>query len=111
GKNNWDLTILGYGNTSNSLLSISGFFTGAAPAKGENLGDVQNPAVGPDYASAAQNSGAKGCQAIDDLQKSLFQNYDTVPLTALPTTVVYADHTDGVSVKGFVEPSTLRILN
>ncbi|MGH3274666.1 MAG: ABC transporter substrate-binding protein, partial [Streptosporangiaceae bacterium] len=34
GKNNWDVTILGYGNTSNSLLSIAGFFTGAPPSKG-----------------------------------------------------------------------------
>ncbi|HEY6481395.1 MAG TPA: ABC transporter substrate-binding protein [Streptosporangiaceae bacterium] len=109
GKNNWDLTILGYGNTSNSLLSVSGFFTGMAPPKGENLGDVQNPANATDYSTAAQNAGAKGCQAIDSLQKSLLQNYDTVPLTALPTTVVYADNTAGVSVKGFVQPSSLRI--
>ena len=109
GKNNWDLTILGYGNTSNSLLSVSGFFTGMAPPKGENLGDVQNPANATDYSTAAQNAGAKGCQAIDTLQKSLLQNYDTVPLTALPTTVVYADNTAGVSVKGFVQPSSLRI--
>ncbi|MDQ2875654.1 MAG: ABC transporter substrate-binding protein [Actinomycetota bacterium] len=109
GKNDWDLTILGYGNTSNSLLSVSGFFTGAAPPKGENLGDVQNSAIAPDYTTAAQNTGTKGCQAMDDLQKSLLQNYDTVPLTALPTTVVYADNTAGVSVKGFVQPSSLRI--
>jgi hypothetical protein len=46
---------------------------------------------------------------MDALQKSLLQNYDTVPLTALPTTVVYADNTAGVSVKGFVQPSSLRI--
>ncbi len=111
GKNNWDLTILGYGNTENSLLAASGFFTGAAPPKGENLGDVQDAAAGPDYTTAAQNAGAKGCQAMDGLQKSLFQSYDTVPLTAIPTTVVYANNTAGVSVKGFVQPSSLRILH
>jgi len=110
GKNNWDLTILGYGNTSNSLLAASGFFTGAAPPKGENLGDVQDAAAAPDYTTASQNAGATGCKAIDALQKSLLRNYDTVPLTALPTTVVYADNTAGVSVKGFVQPSSLRIL-
>ena len=109
GKNNWDLTILGYGNTSNSLLSVSGFFTGAAPSKGENLGDIQNSSIAADYATAAQDSGTKGCQAIDGLQSTLFKNYDTVPLTAIPTTVVYANNTTGVSVKGFVQPSSLRV--
>jgi peptide/nickel transport system substrate-binding protein len=109
GKNNWDLTILGYGNTSNSLLSASGFFTGAAPPKGENLGDVQDAEAAPDYTTAAQNSGTKGCRAMDSLQKSLLKNYHTVPLTALPTTVVYTGNTAGVSVKGFVQPSSLRI--
>jgi hypothetical protein len=46
---------------------------------------------------------------MNDLQTSLLKNYDTVPLTAIPTTVVYANNTIGVSVKGFVQPSSLRV--
>jgi peptide/nickel transport system substrate-binding protein len=109
GKNNWDLTILGYGNTSDSLLSAAGFFTGTAPASGEDLGDVQDQAADSDYATAGKTTGTQSCQALDGLQKSLLQNNDVVPLTALPTTVVFAGHTTGAVVKGFVQPSSIRI--
>jgi peptide/nickel transport system substrate-binding protein len=108
GKNNWDLTILGYGNTENSLLSAAGFFTGAAPSKGENLGDVQAP-VSADYTAAGTSSGPKECSAIDSLQKTLIEGNDLVPLTAVPTTAVFAGHTAGAVVKGFVQPSSIRI--
>lgn len=109
GKNNWDLTILGYGNTQNSLLSAAGFFTGAAPPSGENLGDVQDQAAAGDYVTAGLNSGAQGCAAVANLQKSLLQGKHFVPLTAVPDTVVFADHTAGAVVKGFVQPSSIRI--
>jgi peptide/nickel transport system substrate-binding protein len=109
GKNNWDLTILGYGNTENSILSAAGFFTGPPPPKGENLGDVQVPAEASAYNSAGQLSGTQSCAAIATLQKSLLQGSDVLPLTGMPIFDVFAGHTAGVVVKGFVQPSSIRI--
>jgi peptide/nickel transport system substrate-binding protein len=109
GKNDWDLTILGYGNAQNSLLSATGFFTGAAPPKGQNLGGVQNQAAAGDYAKAATASSAESCGPLGALQSSLIQNNDVLPLSTIPTTVVFADHTAGAVVKGFVQPSSIRI--
>jgi peptide/nickel transport system substrate-binding protein len=109
GKNNWDLTILGYANLTNSLLNAAGFFTGTAPPSGENLGDVQNPAAESAYAAAGKLTGSAGCAATSSLQRSLLQRNDFVPLTAIPDTVVFGGGTAGVVVKGFAQPSSIRI--
>jgi peptide/nickel transport system substrate-binding protein len=109
GKNNWDLTILGYANITNSLLSAAGFFTGTAPPMGENLGDVQNPAAASSYAAAGTLTGSAGCAATSSLQRALLQRNDFVPLTAVPDTVIFSPGISGSLVKGFVRPSTIRI--
>jgi peptide/nickel transport system substrate-binding protein len=109
GKNNWELTILGYGNTENSLLGAAGFFNGMAPPKGENLGDVQNPASDNAYTEAGKVGGPAGCAATSTMQKALLQRNDFVPLTAVPDTVVFTGGTAGSLIKGFVQPSSIRV--
>jgi len=109
GKNDWDLTILGYANTTNTLLSAAGFSTGQAPPKGQNLGNVQNPTASSAYVTATKVAGSAGCVATTELQKALLQRHDLVPLSAIPATVVFSNGTAGSVVKGFVVPSSIRI--
>ena len=109
GKNNWDLTMGAYGNITNSFLGMAGFFTGPPPPKGENLGDVQNPAAASAYAEAGKLTGSAGCAATTALQQALLQRNDLEPLTGVPATVVFAPGVSASVVKGFVQPSTIRI--
>jgi peptide/nickel transport system substrate-binding protein len=110
GTNNWDVAILGYGNLLSSLLAAGGFFVGHAPPSGQNLGDVSNPtAAAALTAAGTATSEAAECSALGDFQKSLITNSDMLPLSTVPVHVLFAGGTSGAVVKGFVQPSSIRI--
>jgi peptide/nickel transport system substrate-binding protein len=110
GANEWDVAILGYGNLLNSLLATGGFFTGEAPPNGQNLGGVDNP----EAAAALQAAGSAAsedaaCAATSDFQSALIGNYDVLPVSTIPVHVLFAGGTSGAVVKGFAQPSSIRI--
>jgi peptide/nickel transport system substrate-binding protein len=110
GANEWDVAVLGYGNLLNSLLATGGFFTGEAPPNGQNLGAVNNP----EAAAALQAAGTAeteeaACAAVTDFQSALIGNYDVVPVSTIPVHVLFAGGTSGAVVKGFAQPSSIRI--
>jgi peptide/nickel transport system substrate-binding protein len=110
GTNNWDVAILGYGNLLSSLLAAGGFFDGHAPPNGQNLGDVQNPTATAALAAAGTaTSNTAECSALSTFQKSLLTNADFLPLSTVPVHVLFAGGTSGAVVKGFVQPSSIRI--
>lgn len=110
GTNNWDVAILGYGNLLSSLLAAGGFFVGHAPPDGQNLGDVQNGTAAAALAAAGTaSSPAAECAALSTFQKSLLTNADFLPLATVPVHVLFAGGTSGAVVKGFVQPSSIRI--
>ena len=109
GKNEWDVTILVYANTFNSLTSAAGFFVGDAPPKGQNIGNVQNAAAAKAYSAAGALTGEDKCQATSLLQKELFEGVDVLPLAAVPVTNVFTNGAKGVLVKGFAMPSSIRV--
>jgi peptide/nickel transport system substrate-binding protein len=108
GKNDWDVTMLGYGNTINSLLAAGALFTGPAPPKGENIGNVANTTAPKMYQKAGDLNGQAGCAATSDFQKSLLQGNDDLPIATVPSTTVFGGGTSGVVVKGFVLPGSIR---
>jgi peptide/nickel transport system substrate-binding protein len=110
GANEWDVAILGYGNLLNSLLAAGGFFVGAAPPAGQNLGAVDNPAAAAALAAAGTaTSEEAACAATTDFQSALLENVDFVPIATVPVHVLFAGGTSGAVVKGFTQPSTIRI--
>ncbi len=110
GTNNWDVAILGYGNLLSSLLAAGGFFVGHAPPSGQNLGAVANPTAAAQLAAAGTaTSEAAECTALGAFQKSLITNADMLPLSTVPVHVLFAGGTSGAVVKGFVQPSSIRI--
>ncbi len=109
GKNEWDVTILVYANTFNSLTSAAGFFVGDAPPKGQNIGAVSNATAAASYAQAGAGVGADKCSATTALQRSLFTSADVLPLAAVPVTNVFSGGAQGVVVKGFAVPSSIRM--
>jgi peptide/nickel transport system substrate-binding protein len=112
GQGNWDVTILGIGNITNSFLGVAaGFFVGPAPPKGLNIGNVQNPAATKAFATGSTASGSATCNAVATFQRALIQRNDVVPLTGIPATVVFGGGAAAVAVKGLVMPSAVRIAN
>jgi peptide/nickel transport system substrate-binding protein len=109
GKNDWDVTVFAFGNPLNSLVAISGYFSGGTPPNGRNFASVDNPDVAGQLAAAGANDGIAGCKAITSLQKSLFERNDVLPLATAPVNVVFAGGSAGTVVKGFVLPSSIRI--
>jgi peptide/nickel transport system substrate-binding protein len=110
GANEWDVAVLGYGNLLNSLLATGGFLTGEAPPNGQNLGAVDNP----EAAAALQAAGTAetpeaACAAVTDFQSALIGNYDVLPVSTIPVHVLFAGGTNGAVVKGFVQPSSIRV--
>jgi peptide/nickel transport system substrate-binding protein len=109
GKNDWDVTMLGYGNTINSILSAGSLFTGAAPPNGSNIGAVNNPEAPELYATAGATTGEEGCAATSAFQRSLLESYDALPISTVPATVVFSKDTSALLNKGFVLAGTIRI--
>jgi peptide/nickel transport system substrate-binding protein len=110
GANEWDVAVLGYGNLLNSLLAAGGFFTGAAPPDGQNLGAVDNADAAAALAAAGTaTSEEAACAATSDFQAALISNFDVVPLSTVPVHVLFAGGTSGAVVKGFTQPSSIRI--
>jgi peptide/nickel transport system substrate-binding protein len=110
GTNQWDVAILGYGNLLSSLLAAGGFFVGQAPPKGQNLGDVGNQTAASALAAAGTASSQDAeCAALSTFQKALLTNGDFLPLSTVPVHVLFAGGTSGAVVKGFVQPSSIRI--
>jgi len=109
GKNDWDITILVLGNTVSSLLESGGFFVGAAPSAGQNLGNVHNPAAAAAFTRAGSSVGAAKCQALSEFQKALLTNRDVLPLSTAPAHTLFTGGTHGVVVKGFVQAGSIRI--
>lgn len=110
GANEWDVAVLGYGNLLNSLLAAGGFFVGAAPPDGQNLGAVDNPEAAAALAAAGTaTSEDAACASISDFQASLIENFDVVPVATVPVHVLFAGGASGAVVKGFTQPSTIRI--
>lgn len=110
GANEWDVAILAYGNLLSSLLAAGGFFVGAAPPDGQNLGAVDNPEAAQALAAAgtAETEDA-ACAATSDFQSALITDFDVVPVATIPVHVLFAGGTSGAVVKGFTQPSTIRI--
>lgn len=110
GENDWDVAVLGYGNLLNSLLAAGGFFVGAAPPDGQNLGAVDNAAAATALAAAGTaTSEDAACASTTEFQSALMENFDVVPLSTVPVHVLFAGGTSGAVVKGFTQPSTIRI--
>ncbi|HEX3590011.1 MAG TPA: ABC transporter substrate-binding protein [Pseudonocardiaceae bacterium] len=110
GTNQWDVAILGYGNLLSSLLAAGGFFVGQAPPNGQNLGDVGNQTAASALTAAGTASSPDGeCAALSTFQKALITNGDFLPLSTVPVHVLFAGGTSGAVVKGFVQPSSIRI--
>jgi peptide/nickel transport system substrate-binding protein len=110
GANEWDVAILGYGNLLNSLLATGGFFVGEAPPNGQNLGAVDNPeAAAALQAAGTAESEDAACAAVTDFQSALIGNYDVIPVSTVPVHVLFAGGTSGAVVKGFTQPSSIRI--
>lgn len=109
GSNDWDVAILGYGNLLSSMLATGGFFVGAAPPGGQNLGAVVNPDAEAALAQAGTTTGAAQCAALTAFQRALLSNSDVLPLSTIPVNVLFAGGTSGAVVKGFTQPSSIRI--
>jgi peptide/nickel transport system substrate-binding protein len=109
GKNDWDVTMLGYGNTINSILAAGSLYTGAAPPNGSNIGAVNNETAPALYAEAGATAGEEGCAATSAFQRSLLEATDALPISTVPATVVFAGHTAALLNKGFVLAGTIRI--
>lgn len=109
GKNDWDVTILVYANTFNSLTSAAGFFVADAPPKGQNIGGVKNAAAADAYAKAGALTGDAKCAATTALQREFFGSVDVLPLAAVPVTNVFTNNVQAVLVKGFAMPSSIRV--
>lgn len=109
GKNDWDVTVFPFGNPLNSLVAISGYYAGGTPPNGRNFGSIDNPDVPALLTAAGSSEGEAGCNAMSALQKSLFERNDVVPLATAPVNVVFAGGSEGTVVKGFVQPSSIRI--
>lgn len=110
GANEWDVAVLGYGNLLSSLLAAGGFFVGAAPPDGQNLGAVDNPEAAAALAAAGTAADEESaCASTSDFQSALISNFDVVPLSTVPVHVLFAGGVTGAVVKGFTQPSTIRI--
>jgi peptide/nickel transport system substrate-binding protein len=110
GANEWDVAILGYGNLLNSLLAAGGFFVGAAPPAGQNLGAVDNPTAAAALAAAGTaETEEAACAATSEFQAALIENVDVLPVATVPVHVLFAGGVSGAVVKGFTQPSTIRI--
>jgi len=110
GTSQWDVAVLGYGNLLNSILATGGFFDGQAPPKGQNLGDVQDTAATQALKSAGTASSESAeCAALSTFQKALITRSDVLPIGTIPVHVLFAGGTSGAVVKGFVQPSSIRV--
>lgn len=109
GANPWDVAVLGYGNLLSSMLATGGFFDGAAPPDGQNLGAVDSPEAAAALAEAGTLTGDAQCEALTRFQTALLEDTHVVPVGTIPVNVLFAGGTSGAVVKGFVQPSSIRI--
>jgi peptide/nickel transport system substrate-binding protein len=108
GDNDWDVSILVLGNTASSFFMSGGFFVGAAPPAGANLGSVKSEALAS-YTQAASVEGDAQCSAFSSMQRELIEGSHVFPLSTAPVETLFQSGVTAVVQKGFVMPGSIRI--
>jgi peptide/nickel transport system substrate-binding protein len=110
GKGDWELSVIPALNPAGSIIIPISQTTGAAPPKGTNFGNAQNPQAGAALGKAITQVGAPSCAAWGQVQQELNARVDVLPLSTLPLSIVARK---GVSVLapqgGLPDLGTIRV--
>jgi peptide/nickel transport system substrate-binding protein len=95
GRGDWELSVVPALNPAGSIIIPISQTTGAGPPRGTNYGGAQNPQATAGLGRAISQVGAESCAAWGEVQQSLNDRVDVLPLSTLPVSIVSRE---GVSV-------------
>jgi peptide/nickel transport system substrate-binding protein len=107
GDGDWDIAWLGFNVGSPDQLI--GFLSGPGPAGGGvNLGYISNPDYDAYVAEAFTSAGMESCNAFQQAEEALYDNFDFFPLAQNVTNIYYQGFT--FELTGHIEATSLTAI-
>lgn len=108
GRGDWGATLIGLGVSNPETLVP--FFSGPAPDKGNNFGQVDNPRYTASVAQARTRVGTDGCADWNAAESALINNADITPISHKPH-LFWGSHSTFDVVAHWLVPTSLRATN
>lgn len=106
----WDLGVMVNINLSATLTTPGSFMHGDDPAKGRNIGGVQNPDYSRNFLEALGTTDpAQHCAKWEAAQNALIDRVDTVPLSTVPQKNIYSKRISAVTPAGYADMTLLWV--
>jgi peptide/nickel transport system substrate-binding protein len=105
----WDVAVLKFLNIADSISYTGAYFSGTPVPDGQNLSSIVSPENDAALAGSHALTGEDQCASVTEFVSSLFSNYDVLPLTTIPSTVVSAPGIEYVAGLGAIESRSIMV--